>query len=69
VLEHGVLRGVGERQVGRPAGAARIVDEPLATVTIGWNGGWPPSSVESFSVTRLWKTPPLVRSTVLSFSL
>ena len=40
---------------------------PLDTVTIGWNGGLPPSSVESFSVTRLWKMPVLPRRTVLSF--
>ena len=25
---------------------------PLETVACGWNGGLPPSSVESFSVTR-----------------
>jgi hypothetical protein len=37
---------------------------PLATVTIGWNGGLPPSSDESFSVTRLWNTPPLARRIV-----
>ena len=30
---------------------------PLLTLTCGWNGGLPPSSIESFSVTRLWKTP------------
>ena len=39
---------------------------PLATVTIGWNGGLPPSSDESLSVTRLWKTPALTRAMVLS---
>ena len=38
---------------------------PFDTVTIGWNGGLPPSSVESFSVTRLWKMPPLARTIVL----
>ena len=32
---------------------------PLATVTIGWNGGLPPSSDESLSVVRLWNTPTL----------
>ena len=41
---------------------------PFDTVTCGWNGGLPPSSVESFSVTRLWKMPPLARNTVFSFS-
>ncbi len=39
---------------------------PLATVTIGWNGGLPPSSDESFSVVRLWNTPTLVRTMVFS---
>ena len=37
---------------------------PFDTVTIGWNGGLPPSSVESFSGMRLWKMPPLPRTTV-----
>ena len=41
---------------------------PLETVACGWNGGLPPSSVESLSGTRLWKMPPLARITVLSFS-
>ena len=44
--------------------AARVVALPFDTVTIGWNGGLPPSSVESFSGTRLWKMPasaPTVR--------
>ena len=41
---------------------------PLAIVTCGWNGTLPPSSVESFSVTRLWNTPPLARTTVFSLS-
>src|SRR5262245_7660427 len=40
---------------------------PLLTLTCGWNGGLPPSSDESFRVTRLWKTPALARTTVLSF--
>ena len=42
-----------------PAGLSAL---PLAIVTCGWNGGLPPSSVESFSVTRLWKMPPLARN-------
>ena len=41
---------------------------PLAIVTCGWNGTLPPSSVESFSVTRLWKMPPLARTTVFSLT-
>ena len=48
-----------------PAGLSTM---PLATVTIGWNGGLPPSSVESLSVTRLWNTPALTRATVFSFT-
>ena len=48
-----------------PAGLSAL---PLAIVTCGWNGGLPPSSVESLSVTRLWKMPALARMTVLSFS-
>ena len=39
---------------------------PLLTLTCGWNGGLPPSSDESFSVTRLWNTPALARATVFS---
>ena len=46
-----------------PAGLSTM---PLATVTIGWNGGFPPSSVESLSVTRLWNTPLLARRIVRS---
>ena len=42
---------------------------PLEIVTCGWKGALPPSSVESFSVTRLWKMPVLMRSTVFSLSL
>ena len=42
--------------------------EPLLTLTCGWNGGLPPSSSESFSVTRLWNTPALALKTVLSLS-
>ena len=34
---------------------------PLEMVTCGWKGGLPPSRVESFSVTRLWKIPALAR--------
>ena len=48
-----------------PAGLSAT---PLEIVACGWNGTLPPSSVESFSVTRLWNMPTLVRSTVLSFS-
>src|SRR5262245_35172268 len=40
---------------------------PLLTLTCGWNGGLPPSSDESLSVTRLWNIPALARGTVLSF--
>src|SRR5438067_12490824 len=39
---------------------------PVLTLTCGWNGGLPPSSDESLSVTRLWNTPMLARRTVLS---
>ena len=70
VLEHRVLAVDAERQVAAapplpPPGLSAL---PLATVTCGWNGRLPPSSVESFSVTRLWKTPPLARTTVFSLS-
>ena len=41
---------------------------PLEIVACGWNGGLPPSSSESFSVTRLWNTPPLARTTVFSLA-
>ncbi len=68
VLEHRVLAVDDERQVAaiRPAPPAGLSALPLAIVTCGWNGGLPPSSVESFSVTRLWNTPPLARTTVFS---
>ena len=70
MLEDRVLpvdaEGQGRRRVA--AGAAGLSTRPFDTVTCGWNGGLPPSSVESFSVTRLWKMPLLARNTVCSFS-
>ena len=40
-----------ERQVGAAGAAARGLSTlPFETTTIGWNGGLPPSSSESFSV-------------------
>src|SRR5688572_15979588 len=51
--------------VAPPEGLSTL---PLDSVTIGWNGGLPPSSVESFSVTRLWNTPALVRRIVFSLT-
>ena len=69
VLEDRVLAVDAERQVAEPDGAAAGLSTlPLETVTCGWNGGLPPSSVESFSVTRLWKMPPLARTIVFSLS-
>ena len=44
-----------------PAGLSAL---PFSIVACGWNGGLPPSSVESFSVARLWKTPALARTMV-----
>src|SRR5262245_60980757 len=41
---------------------------PLLTDTCGWNGGLPPSSIESLRVTRLWNTPVLALTIVFSFS-
>ena len=41
--------------------------DPLLTLTCGWNGGLPPSSIESLSVTRLWNTPALTLTIVFSF--
>ncbi len=51
-----------------PAAPPGLSAMPLATVACGWNGGLPPSSVESFRVTRLWKAPALARTTVFSLS-
>ena len=48
-----------------PDGSATL---PLETVASGWKGALPPSIVESFSVTRLWKMPPLARTIVFSLS-
>ena len=54
------------RSVAPPPGPPGLSALPFATVTIGWNGGLPPSSVESLSVTRLWNVPALARATVRS---
>ena len=48
-----------------PAGLSAM---PLEMVACGWNGTLPPSSVESFNVTRLWNVPALARITVFSFN-
>ena len=40
---------------------------PFVTPTLNWMGGLPPSSVESFSVILVWKTPPPRRRTVFGF--
>ena len=53
------------RPLPPPTGLSTL---PFDTTTIGWNGGLPPSSVESFSVTRLWNMPALVRRMVFSLS-
>ena len=69
MLELDILRLDPERQV-RASGstAPGLSTLPFDNVTIGWNGGLPPSSVESFSRTRLWKTPALARRIVSWFS-
>src|SRR5688572_23324256 len=40
---------------------------PADTTAIGCSGAFPPSSVESFNRTRLWKIPALVRRMVFGF--
>ena len=68
-LNDGILAVDAERQ-GRWPRCRRpgCPPVPLETVACGWKGGLPPSSVESFSVTRLWKMPPLARRIVFSLS-
>ena len=51
-----------------PPAPPGLSTNPLVAPTCGWNGGLPPSSSESFSVTRLWNTPELTLTIVLSFS-
>ncbi len=70
MLEDGILAVDAERRESLPAvpPPAGLSTLPLETVACGWNGGLPPSSVESFSVTRLWKMPPLARTIVFSLS-
>ena len=68
MLELDILRLDTQRQV-RPAGPPPpgLSTLPADTTAIGWNGGLPPSSVESFNRTRLWNTPALVRRMVFWF--
>ena len=64
VLLAGALAGCRAEAPPAPPG---LSTEPLLTLTCGWNGGLPPRSSESFSVTRLWKTPALTLTMVFAF--